>query len=250
MTCALITGGSRGIGRAIARELAAQGHDVAINYAHGREAAEQTVALCLESAVAAGNPSVRAQSFQADITDEAACERLYAEVCEQLGTPSVLINNAGITRDNLMLRMSAEDFDAVYATNLRAAFLLTRLATRAMIKARAGCVVNIASVVGITGNAGQANYAASKAGLIGLTKSAARELAGRGVTVNAVAPGFIRTDMTDALDEKTRDALLASIPLKRLGEPEDVARVVAFLTSEAASYMTGQVVTVDGGMTI
>jgi 3-oxoacyl-[acyl-carrier protein] reductase len=250
MSCALITGAGRGIGRAIARELAAQGHDIAINYAGNREAAEQTEALCLEAARAAGHPAVRVQGFPADVADEAACKQLYTQVCETLGAPGILVNNAGITRDNLMLRMSAADFDAVLATNLRSAFLLTRLAARTMIKARAGRIVNISSIVGLTGNAGQANYAASKAGLIGLTKSAAKELASRGVTVNAVAPGFIRTDMTDALDEGTRNSMLAAIPLKRLGEPRDVAQVVAFLTSDAASYLTGQVITVDGGMTL
>jgi 3-oxoacyl-[acyl-carrier protein] reductase len=250
MSCALITGAGRGIGRAIARELAAAGHDVAINYAGNQQAAEQTAALCLKAATAAGHPTVRAEAFKADVADEAACEQLYTQVCERLGAPGILVNNAGITRDNLMLRMSATDFDAVLATNLRAAFLLTRLAARAMMKARAGRIINISSVVGLTGNAGQANYAASKAGLIGLTKSAARELAGRGVTVNAVAPGFIRTDMTDALDDKTRAAMLSAIPLKRLGEPEDVARVVAFLAGDAAAYLTGQIITVDGGMTI
>jgi 3-oxoacyl-[acyl-carrier protein] reductase len=250
MTCALVTGASRGIGRAIAQELATQGYDVAINYAGNKQAAEQTVTLCLEAAHAAGHTASHAQAFKADIADEAACKELYAAVCEQLESPGVLVNNAGITRDNLMLRMSTADFDAVLATNLRGAFILTQLSIRAMIKARAGRVINIASVVGLTGNAGQANYAASKAGLIGLTKSAARELAGRNVTVNAVAPGFIRTDMTDALDEKVREALLANIPLKRLGEPCDVARVVAFLASDAAAYLTGQVIAVDGGMTI
>jgi 3-oxoacyl-[acyl-carrier protein] reductase len=248
--CALITGAGRGIGRAIARELAAQGHSVAVNYAGNRQAAEQTVALCLEVAAAAGHPAVRAQAFCADVADAAACERLHAEVSEALGAPVILVNNAGITRDNLMLRMPVEDFDAVIATNLRGAFLLTKLVSRAMIKARAGRIINISSVVGITGNAGQANYAASKAGVIGLTKAAARELAGRGVTVNAVAPGFISTDMTAALDERARESMQASIPLKRLGEPQDVARVVAFLASEAAAYVTGQVIAVDGGMTI
>jgi 3-oxoacyl-[acyl-carrier protein] reductase len=250
MTCALITGASRGIGRGIAQELARCGHDVAINYRGNQKSAEEAVALCRKTAAAAGYPSVRAQAFRADVADEATCEQLYAAVREALGAPTILVNNAGITRDNLILRMSAADFDAVCATNLRAAFLLTKLATRAMLKARSGRIINITSVVGLTGNAGQANYAASKAGLIGLTKSAARELAGKGVTVNAVAPGFIRTDMTDALDEKARDALCASIPVKRLGEAKDIAAVVAFLASDEASYVTGQVITVDGGMTI
>ncbi|MDR2587397.1 MAG: 3-oxoacyl-[acyl-carrier-protein] reductase [Coriobacteriales bacterium] len=250
MSCALITGAGRGIGRAIAQQLAAQGHDVAINYAGNQQAAEQTVALCLEAAATAGHPAVRARAFRADVADAAACEQLYAEVSEAFGAPTILVNNAGITRDNLMLRMPVEDFDAVIATNLRSAFVLTKLASRAMVKARGGRIINISSVVGITGNAGQANYAASKAGVIGLTKSAARELAGRGVTVNAVAPGFISTDMTAVLDDKTRESLQTSIPLKRLGEPEDIARVVAFLASEAAAYVTGQVIAVDGGMTI
>jgi 3-oxoacyl-[acyl-carrier protein] reductase len=250
MTCALITGASRGIGRGIAQELATQGHDIAINYAGNEQAAEQTVALCLEAARAAGHRTSRVQAFRADVADETACTKLYAAVCAQLESPGILVNNAGITRDNLMLRMSTADFDAVLATNLRGAFILTRLSARAMIKARTGRIINIASVVGLTGNAGQANYAASKAGLIGFTKSAARELAGRNVTVNAVAPGFIHTDMTDALDEKIRESLLTDIPLGRLGEPRDVARVVAFLASDAAAYLTGQVIAVDGGMTI
>jgi 3-oxoacyl-[acyl-carrier protein] reductase len=250
MSCALITGAGRGIGRAIAQELAAQGHNIAINYAGNQEAAEQTVTLCLKAAAAAGHPAVRAQAFRADVADAAACEQLYAEVSEVFGAPSILVNNAGITRDNLMLRMPVEDFDAVVATNLRSAFLLTKLASRAMAKMRSGRIINISSVVGITGNAGQANYAASKAGVIGLTKSAAREFASRGVTVNAVAPGFINTDMTAVLNDKTRESLQASIPLKRLGDPQDIARVVAFLASEAAAYVTGQVIAVDGGMTI
>jgi 3-oxoacyl-[acyl-carrier protein] reductase len=250
MSCALITGAGRGIGRAIAQQLAAQGHNVAINYAGNQQAAEQTVALCLEAAAAAGHHAVRAQAFCADVADAAACEQLYTEVSEAFGAPTVLVNNAGITRDNLMLRMPVEDFDAVIATNLRSAFVLTKLASRAMAKARGGRIINISSVVGITGNAGQTNYAASKAGVIGLTKSAARELAGRGVTVNAVAPGFISTDMTAVLDDSIREGLQASIPLKRLGEPEDIARVVAFLASDAAAYITGQVIAVDGGMTI
>jgi 3-oxoacyl-[acyl-carrier protein] reductase len=249
MTCALITGASRGIGRAIARELASRGYDVALNYRGNEQAAQQAVAQCLEAA-AEHHHRVQVQAFKADVADEAAGKRLFAEVCESLGAPGVLVNNAGVTRDNLMIRMSAADFDTVCATNLRAAFLLMKLAARPMIRARAGRIINIASVVGLTGNIGQANYAASKAGLIGLTKSAARELAGKNVTVNAVAPGFIRTDMTDVLDEKEREALLARVPLGRLGEASDVARVVGFLASDAASYLTGQTITVDGGMTI
>jgi 3-oxoacyl-[acyl-carrier protein] reductase len=271
MTIALITGGSRGIGRAICVELAKAGHDIAINYAGNAAAAEETRALCLAAAAnartschaaesASTTPAPKTQDtpstpprielFQADVSDEASCKALYQNVEEALGAPGILINNAGITRDNLLMRMSVEDFDAVLAVNLRSAFILTKLACRAMLRARMGRIVNIASVAGITGNIGQANYAASKAGVIGLTKTAAKELAGKGVTVNAVAPGLIRSDMTDILDEKIKADLLQGIPVKRIGEPHDVAQLVAFLASEQASYITGQIIAVDGGMTI
>jgi 3-oxoacyl-[acyl-carrier protein] reductase len=250
MTTALITGGSRGIGRAICVALAARGHNVAINYAGNAAEAERTAILSLEAAREAGFPDVQALTHKADVSSSAETDALFEAVEANLGAPDILVNNAGITRDNLLVRMPEEDFDAVIATNLKGAFNCTKRASRALIKQRTGRIVNIASVVGITGNAGQANYAASKAGLIGFTKSVARELAGRNITVNAVAPGFITTAMTEVLDEKTRLALLESIPQKRLGTPEDIAHVVEFLCSEAAAYITGQVIAVDGGMTI
>jgi 3-oxoacyl-[acyl-carrier protein] reductase len=251
MSVALVTGASRGIGRAICVALAQAGHSVAINYAGSQSAAEETRALCEQAAATSGASEPQAfATFKADVSDEEQCAALYKQASEQLGTPLILVNNAGITRDNLMLRMPVADFDSVIATNLRSDFMLIKLASRAMIRARAGRIVSIASVVGITGNAGQANYAASKAGVIGLTKSAARELGGKGICVNAVAPGFIDTSMTQVLGDKTKDAMLATIPLKRMGTPEDVARVVRFLVSEDAAYITGQVICVDGGMTI
>ena len=238
---ALVTGASRGIGRAIALRLAAEGASVAINYAGNTAKAEETKAAI----EAAGG---KAALFQADVSDSAQVERMVAAVTEMFGTIDILVNNAGITRDGLLMRMKEEDFDAVLDTNLKGIFHVTKAVSKLMMKKRAGRIVNMASVVGIMGNAGQTNYAAAKAGVIGFTKSAAREFAARGITVNAVAPGFIATDMTAAMPEKAKEATLAAIPLRRMGEPEDVANAVAFLVSDQASYFCGQVVKVDGGM--
>ena len=238
---ALVTGASRGIGRAIALRLAAEGASVAINYAGNTAKAEETKAAI----EAVGG---KAALFQADVSDSAQVEPMVAAVTEMFGTIDILVNNAGITRDGLLMRMKEEDFDAVLDTNLKGIFHVTKAVSKLMMKKRAGRIVNMASVVGIMGNAGQTNYAAAKAGVIGFTKSAAREFAARGITVNAVAPGFIATDMTAAMPEKAKEATLAAIPLRRMGEPEDVANAVAFLVSDQASYITGQVVKVDGGM--
>lgn len=238
---ALVTGASRGIGRAIALRLAAEGASVAINYAGNTAKAEETKAAI----EAAGG---KAALFQADVSDSAQVEQMVAAVTEAFGTIDILVNNAGITRDGLLMRMKEEDFDAVLDTNLKGIFHVTKAVSKLMMKKRAGRIVNMASVVGIMGNAGQTNYAAAKAGVIGFTKSAAREFAARGITVNAVAPGFIATDMTAAMPEKAKEATLAAIPLRRMGEPEDVANAVAFLVSDQASYITGQVIKVDGGM--
>jgi 3-oxoacyl-[acyl-carrier protein] reductase len=238
---ALVTGASRGIGRAIALRLAAEGASVAINYAGNTAKAEETKAAI----EAAGG---KAALFQADVSDSAQVEQMVAAVTEAFGTIDILVNNAGITRDGLLMRMKEEDFDAVLDTNLKGIFHVTKAVSKLMMKKRAGRIVNMASVVGIMGNAGQTNYAAAKAGVIGFTKSVAREFAARGITVNAVAPGFIATDMTAAMPEKAKEATLAAIPLRRMGEPEDVANAVAFLVSDQASYITGQVVKVDGGM--
>ena len=239
---ALITGGSRGIGAAIAIRLAAEGATVAINYA-GNEAAAAAVVDAIE---ASGGS---AASFRADVSDAAACGTLVDAVLERFGRLDILVNNAGITRDGLLVRMADADWDAVIQTNLSGAFFVTRAAGKVMMKARSGSIVNVSSVVGLVGNAGQVNYAAAKAGLIGLTKSVARELASRGVRANAVAPGFISTDMTDALPEAAREAARSAIALGRFGTPEDVAACVAFLASDDASYLTGQTIAVDGGMT-
>lgn len=238
---ALVTGGSRGIGRAVCLELARQGADVAVNYAGNEAAAQETAQACREL-------GVRAVVLRADVADAAACDAMVAQVLEQLGRLDILVNNAGITRDGLMLRMPEADWDAVLDTNLKGAFHCMRAAYKTMMRQKSGRVVNISSVVGLRGNAGQTNYSASKAGLIGLSKSLAKELATRNVTVNVVAPGFITTDMTDALPEGAREALLSTIPMKRLGAAEDVARAIAFLASDEACYITGQVLAVDGGM--
>lgn len=240
---ALVTGGSRGIGRAICLELARQGANVAVNYAGNAQAAEETAAACREL-------GVQAVTIRADVADAAACEAMVKEVISSFGSLHILVNNAGITRDNLAMRMSEEDFDAVLDANLKGAFLCMKAACRPMMKQRFGRIICLSSIVGLRGNAGQANYAASKAGLIGMSKSFAKELAARGITVNLVAPGFIETDMTAVLPEKVREGLLSSIPMGKLGQPEDVARAAVFFAQPEAGYITGQVLCVDGGMAV
>ena len=238
---AIVTGGSRGIGRTVALTLAAAGYQIYFTYVSRPEAAEQTVA----DIEAMGG---RARAFRLDSGDSEAVSRFFAEEIKGKVQLSVLVNNAGITRDTLVLRMKDEDFDAVVNTNLRGAFLFLREAAKIMTRQRCGRIINISSVVGQMGNAGQINYAAAKAGLIGMTKSAAKELGSRSVTVNAVAPGFIETDMTAALAEDVRKAYVSAIPLGRLGSAQDVADAVAFLASDKASYITGQVIAVNGGL--
>jgi 3-oxoacyl-[acyl-carrier protein] reductase len=235
---ALVTGGSRGIGLGIARELASAGARVAVVARDGARA----------EAAAAELPGEGHRGYACDVADSEQCNALVKQVEADLGGLDVLVNNAGVTRDNVLMRIKDEDWDAVLDTNLRGAFNLMRAASRGMMKKRSGRIINISSVVGVTGNAGQANYAASKAGLIGMTKSVAKELAGRGVLVNAVAPGYIETDMTAELPEAARTALMGSIALGRLGKPEDIAPAVRFLAGPGASYITGQVLVVDGGM--
>ena len=239
--CALVTGASRGIGRAVALKLASEGAKLALNFA-GNEAAANEVRREIE---ATGGQAIL---VKADVADEAAVQDMVQKTADAFGRIDILVNNAGITRDGLLARMKEEDWDAVLSTNLKGVFLTTKAAAKLMMKQRAGRIVNMASVVGVTGNAGQANYSAAKAGVIGFTKTVARELASRSVTVNAVAPGFIATDMTSALSDKAKEAALAGIPLGRMGTPEDVAAAVLFLVSDQASYITGQVLHVDGGM--
>ena len=241
--CALVTGGSRGIGRAVCLELARQGARVAVNYAGNAAAAEETV----QASAALG---AEAFAVQADVADAAASEAMVKEVLARFGRLDILVNNAGVTRDGLMPMMKEADWDAVLDTNLKGAFHCMKAVYRPMMKQKYGRIVNLSSIVGLRGNAGQANYAASKAGLIGLTKSMAKELAARNVTVNAVAPGFIDTDMTAALPEKAREAMLTTIPMGRLGQAEDVAQAVAFFAGDASAYVTGQVLCVDGGMAV
>ena len=240
---ALVTGASRGIGRATATVLAGCGAAVIVNYRGQAEAAAEVVAQI----EAAGG---RATAVQADVSDAGDVERLVKTTTETYGSLDILVNNAGIARDNLLLRMKDDEWDSVIDTNLRGTYLLTKAVLRPMMRARRGRIITITSVVGLLGNAGQSNYAAAKAGLIGFTKSVAREMASRGITANAVAPGFVETDITAGLSDSVRETALAAIPLGRWAQPEEVANVVAFLSSDAAAYITGQTLAVDGGMTM
>lgn len=240
---ALVTGASRGIGKAIAMQLAHDGFAVAVNYASSAEKAEAVV----EAIIADGG---HAMSIQADVSDSEAVTAMFASVESQLGAVSVLVNNAGVTDDGLVMRMSVDQWDNVLGTNLRSTFLCTKAALRSMLRARTGRVINISSVSGISGNPGQANYAASKAGVIGFTKSVAKEVGSRGITVNAVAPGFIQTDMTADLADNVLEEVTKQIALARLGDAEEVAFMVGYLASERASYITGQTIVVDGGLAL
>lgn len=240
---AIVTGASRGIGRQIAMTLAQEGAYVIVNYNGSKEAAEAVV----ETITAAGG---QAEIWQCSVADFVAVEEMIKSIYKKFGHIDVLVNNAGITKDGLLMGMSESDFDSVIDVNLKGTFNMMRFVSRQMLRQRCGRIISMASVVGIAGNAGQANYAASKAGIIGMTKSAARELASRGVTVNAVAPGFIETEMTAVLSEEVKKASAAQIPLGYFGKPEDIAKTVAFLASDDAAYITGQVIQVDGGMVI
>ncbi|HCV7678931.1 TPA: 3-oxoacyl-[acyl-carrier-protein] reductase [Staphylococcus aureus] len=238
---ALVTGASRGIGRSIALQLAEEGYNVAVNYAGSKEKAEAVV----EEIKAKGVDSF---AIQANVADADEVKAMIKEVVSQFGSLDVLVNNAGITRDNLLMRMKEQEWDDVIDTNLKGVFNCIQKATTQMLRQRSGAIINLSSVVGAVGNPGQANYVATKAGVIGLTKSAARELASRGITVNAVAPGFIVSDMTDALSDELKEQMLTQIPLARFGQDTDIANTVAFLASDKAKYITGQTIHVNGGM--
>ena len=238
---ALVTGGSRWIGRAIAVRLAKSGAKVAVAYRSNDEAAEETAKLVREA-------GTECEVFRGDVSSSDDVAALMKGVNDAFGQVEILVNNAGMTRDNIMMRMKDAEFDEVIQTNLKGTYLCTRAALRAMVRARWGRIVNLSSVVALMGNAGQANYAASKAGIIGITKSVAREVANRGITVNAVAPGYVLTELTEGLPEEIKGRVLEQIPVGRFGEPEDVAEVVAFLAGDGAAYVTGQTITVDGGM--
>lgn len=240
---AVVTGASRGIGRAIALELASRGAFVVVNYNGSKDRAEEVK----KEIEAAGG---KAEVYQCNVSDFEKCQEFIQDVIKTYGRLDILVNNAGITRDGLLMKMSEEDFDKVIETNLKGTFNTIRFASRQMLKQRSGRIINMSSVVGIAGNAGQANYASSKAGVIGLTKAVARELASRGITVNAIAPGFIETEMTAVLSDAVKEASVAQIPLGRFGKPEDIATTAAFLASDDAGYITGQVIQVDGGMAI
>jgi 3-oxoacyl-[acyl-carrier protein] reductase len=240
---AVVTGGTRGIGRTIAMRLAAEGANVAVSYRSNDEAAEETAA----SVRAEG---VKCEVFKGDVASPADVQALFKGVSDTFGRVDILVNNAGITRDNLMMRMKEDEFDEVLRTNLGGTYLSTRAALRPMIRARWGRIVNVSSVVGLVGNAGQANYAASKAGIIGFTKSVAREVAQRGITANTVAPGYVETELTGSLPEEVKDQIRNQVPMGRFGEAVEVAEVVAFLAGEGAGYVTGQTIAVDGGMTM
>lgn len=238
---AIITGASRGIGAEIAKRFALAGANVVVNYSGSQQKAEAVVEAIEEN-------GGKAIAVKANVADADAVKAMVEEAMSTFGTVDILVNNAGITRDNLMMRMKDDEWDDVINTNLKGVFVCTKAVTRQMMKQRSGRIVNIASIVGVMGNAGQANYVASKAGVIGLTKTTARELASRGITANAVAPGFITTDMTDQLNEEIQQSMMSQIPLGRFGKPEEVAKAALFLASDEASYMTGQTLHLDGGM--
>lgn len=238
---ALVTGGSRGIGRSIALKLAEKGAKVAVNYAGREDAASETVNMIKQN-------GGEAFAIKANVSNGEEVQQMVKQVIETFGSLDILVNNAGITRDNLIMRMKEADWDDVISTNLKGVFNCTKAVTRQMMKQRKGRIINISSIVGVSGNPGQANYVAAKAGVIGLTKSTAKELASRNITVNAIAPGFIETEMTDELDDSLKEDMLRQIPLAAFGQPEDIANVVTFLASDVSKYITGQTIHVDGGM--
>lgn len=239
----LVTGAGRGIGASIARRFASEGAEVIVNYSGNDEAAQKTV----DEITATGGQS---QKYKCSVNDSESVKVMIDEIIKEFGKIDILVNNAGITKDGLMLRMTDEDFDRVIDVNLKGTFNCTKYVSKYMLKQKSGKIINISSVVGLSGNAGQVNYSASKAGIIGITKSAAKELSSRGITVNAVAPGYVDTDMTKVLSDNIRNEILKNIPLQRMGNVEDISNCVAFLASEDASYITGQVISVDGGMHI
>ncbi len=238
---AVVTGASRGLGREIAIDLGKQGATIIVNYNGSAEKAEEVVKLIVDE-------GGTAKAMQCNVADYNATAEMFAEIIKEYGRVDILVNNAGITKDNLLMKMNEEDYDAVMDINLKGAFNCTKHISRQMLKQKSGRIINMTSVSGVLGNAGQANYSASKAGLIGLTKAVAREMASRGITVNAIAPGFIQTEMTDVLPEEVKKAVTEQIPMKRFGKVEHIAKTVSFLASDAAEYITGQVICVDGGM--